>query len=525
MIINHLSFLHRLIRVERGNYKYDLQPQGFKLDASTAKIIPNEELQPSLGWINLSFFLVGNLVIDTASLEVVHDLNILAGFQLTTSTFLEARWPHSNFIGIYDQTKNLIITFMLNGAEASKSKCKVLFRSDMSSDELVELDERREIFPKKRAKFAGIATPPYFDEFKIECSYYCQDSSKLCFLTKISKNGIFKLNSMNFRGEDATSQTFNVRHEASQNAYRLGTLSVCHQWQVRPASHGPRLHNRALCVLAWEGYGQVQLAYLRADVEHNHYSMEFLDLFKNTFPIPEVVQIFRGIGNEIILEIKCKNKHFLRVLDFPPPPLVGYDLTWLGDIPLIGEMNKQLSFKHVFPLTFRFDSHDSHAESFMIENRNKDSPQVPVFQLVRTVYRPPKEWLPNRGAQNNDRSSTINYFTETLDLQSTRFLDIIEIEHNWKNISIIPLQSSSCCLIPRQLAVITMQQGKNFKKRFKISLKCLPQHYTYSSPDTEDSDTTEFTCFWPSKEHGYRKKYERKFTHRKHATWTTHGWN
>ena len=66
-----------------------------------------------------------------------------------------------------------------------------------------------------------------------------------------------------------------------------------------------------------------------------------------------------------------------------------------------------------------------------------------------------------------------SWYCETTTLHDERYLEFSEVEYNWRNFAVIPLQSSQVHIIPRQIAVLNYQMEGD-KKRFKLGLKCLP---------------------------------------------------
>ena len=365
---------------------------------------------------------------------------------------MECRWPHSEIVALYDSKKKLIITFHLKEDKDRKSHCNIIYRSDGKNGKSIK-------------KFVGIATPPYIDEFNIHCSYYCQESSRLCFLSPITEQGYFKLLAMDHKGKIIDSQTFNIKTAPGQWDYMQHCdFHVRHQWQVFSA------HPRPYSIVEWPLCGTVQVIYLTLGNEPTmNLHIRFFDL-SQTWPMSEAVSLFNGYAQELVVHMKDGEKHFLRVCDYPYGNSLTRHLMWLGDIQLVGQMeNKKLTFKNVVPLGMRFNSYDSEAESYLIEYSNEDDPSVPYLQVVRFAYR--------TRPRTSDRMSEKNFYTETMNFPHLRYLDIQEIEHSWQNISVIPLQALSSSLIPHQIAVLNAQKLENCKKRLKLSLKCLmPQH-------------------------------------------------
>ena len=301
---------------------------------------------------------------------------------------------------------------------------------------------------------------------------------------------------MDCDGRDGEMRSYNVRYCAMQERYHSGTLVIRHQWIVL---HCP---SRAYSVLEWSDLGKVQLIYIKMD-ENYELHCSFLTLFKDMMlPFPQVIKLTKGVGKEILVHIKDKEVHFIRVCDYPDTySRLNNALCWLGDFPLYSHYKiENFSFLEIVPIHFRFDSHDTHAASYLCKYVQKITSRI-YYDIIRVVYKPPMNWRLGRGAKTDDRSSIENYFTERIPFRAERYMDLEEFENSWENETVIPLESSTPQLIPLQIACLNSQKmigphgEETGKKRFKISIKSIPLLNT----------TGETDFAWPNEE--YMGKY------------------
>ena len=274
-------------------------------------------------------------------------------------------------------------------------------------------------------------------------------------------------------------RTFNVRYCPLQERFHGGKLIVRHQWKV--------LKNpcRAYAVIEWADLGKIQLVYLKKEFPDNEMHCNFISLFNQTWPIPKVLNMINGMGKEVLLQMTNKDRHFIRVFDYPDThygSAGGRDdgtLSWLGDFPLYTHFKiADFTFLEITALHFRFDSHDAHASSYLCKYEKKDTCTI-YYDIIRVACKPPQEWRRGRGARNGDRTSQENYFTERMCWRPERYMEANELENCWENVTVVPLENSSPQLIPLQIAVLNSQKvlGVNGKKRFRISLKSIPQYF------------------------------------------------
>ena len=297
----------------------------------------------------------------------------------------------------------------------------------------------------------------------------------------------------------------NVRYCGTQTKFHSGVLKIPHQWTIL---QNPQ---RAYAILEWELLGKIQACWIKFP-NHSHdvgdVEICFLNLFQDTWPMPKVLGLTQGLGNEVLFHIKNKDYNFIRVCDYPDIEVFDSGhLCLLGDFPLTSHNNcEKLSFVKVTPLIFRFDSHDSHASAYLIENVHNDSATL-YYDIVRIAYKPPVQWRIGRGAKNADRKLIENFIWETTPFRSERFLELDDTEYNWTNMQTLPLENSRQFLLPVQIAVLNSQKvdGSPNKKRFKLSLKNIQVKGSYFTDETG----LPATYNWPQYDaHGFdRIKY------------------
>ena len=69
---------------------------------------------------------------------MIQNLNDIAGYELTTSSFVENRWPRASFVIIYDANVKEVINFRLQtdrslfatNLHSKRGECRIIYRSD-----------------------------------------------------------------------------------------------------------------------------------------------------------------------------------------------------------------------------------------------------------------------------------------------------------------------------------------------------------------------------------------------------------
>ena len=261
---------------------------------------------------------------------------------------------------------------------------------------------------------------------------------------------------------------------------------VCQQWTVldHPC--------RAYAVLNWLDLGKVQIVYIKSNNDYE-LELEFMTIAKNTFPLPQVLSIWSGLGKEVLFHISGdinKDTDYIRVCDYPDTMVYPENgrLCWLGDIPLytIYTQREKFTFTNIQPVEFRFDSHDEHCSSYLIEYKQLQQQQQslpPYYEIARVVYAPPMHWRHNRGAKTADRSLPENFYAQIMSWPAERYMDINDYEHGWDSVAVKTLDALDCQLMPASIALVNAQNildtngKKTDKKRFKITVKNIPLNH------------------------------------------------
>ena len=244
VIVSKFTYSIRLVRVERGRYETSRTPIGHLINVSSKQLSPHER-RPAMEWINLTHFLLGNLVIDSYTLEVkfkikcccllslllsfsfsqvVQDLNKLVGYQLTTTMYVENRWPNASYIIIYDGVRKEVFNFRLQTERANsfdrpfftKNECVIHYRSDskqhgsmgmmkfngtIKSIDIKKIARERVMFHSSR-KFNSIKNGNFLYTVhdglslhermfvaEINCMYYDYESNRILFFSAINEKG------------------------------------------------------------------------------------------------------------------------------------------------------------------------------------------------------------------------------------------------------------------------------------------------------------------------------------------------
>ena len=142
---------------------------------------------------------------------MLYNLNQIAGYEVSPSTFIESRWPYCNYIAIYDDTHKKVLNFKL-GKDWHESECQVVYTTTTAKSTIGKITHHRtkiltdsKVFMKKQRIHIMIdfGIYIYVSSFLLDphtlvsrkfladiyCSYWCNESSELMFYSKISESG------------------------------------------------------------------------------------------------------------------------------------------------------------------------------------------------------------------------------------------------------------------------------------------------------------------------------------------------